>query len=95
MWPALGLKQGLLTVRQMHLDLTTVHTLKMLEFDVVQVKRVFKINADQLLFIIKQCALREHSGSLVELFQQRGGWNSATTMYGGQSAMTFGAQLMQ
>ena len=42
-----------------------------------------------------QCALREHSGSLVEVFQQRDGLNSATTMYGGQSVMTSGAQMMR
>ena len=35
MWPALALKQGLLTVQLMHLDLTTVHTRKMLEFDAI------------------------------------------------------------
>ena len=42
-----------------------------------------------------QCALREHSGSLVGVFQQRGGLNSATTMNGGQSVMTSGAMMMQ
>ena len=33
MWPALALRLGLLIALLMHLDLTTVSTLKMLEFD--------------------------------------------------------------
>ena len=35
MWPVLALKLGLLIVLLIHLDLITVSTLKMLEFDVV------------------------------------------------------------
>ena len=50
---------------------------------------------DLVSFLYVQCALREHSGSLVEVFQQRDGLNSATTMNGGQSVMTSGAQMMQ
>ena len=48
MWLVLVLKPGLLTVLLMHLGLTTVSTLKMLEFDVVQVldciDHLYKIN---------------------------------------------------